>query len=292
MDAVSDDGRHALTLIAFIGTVFSPWYAAARRRGPTAPENHVALNAVLYGPGRKRWALTDRPRGALERDATTLRLGPSALRWEDDGLVIDIDEVTAPLPSRLRGRVRVHVDALTPTPFGLDLAGRHGWWPICPMARVEVALDRPALSWSGRAYLDSNAGSEPLEAAFDDWDWCRMPRADGGAAILYEARALSGANQCLALRIGRDGTVVQEDPPAGHALPRAPLWRMPRATRAEGPVTVARTLEDTPFYSRSLLSTRLFGEAAPAVHESLSLRRFTRGWVQMLLPFRLPRALR
>ncbi len=27
VDALSDDGRHGLTLIAFIGSVFSPYYA-------------------------------------------------------------------------------------------------------------------------------------------------------------------------------------------------------------------------------------------------------------------------
>ncbi|MEO0034874.1 MAG: hydroxyneurosporene dehydrogenase CrtC, partial [Pseudomonadota bacterium] len=31
IDAISDDGRHALTLIFFLGSVFSPYYAWARR---------------------------------------------------------------------------------------------------------------------------------------------------------------------------------------------------------------------------------------------------------------------
>jgi carotenoid 1,2-hydratase len=37
VDALSDDGRHGLTIIALIGSVFSPYYAWARRRGPTDP---------------------------------------------------------------------------------------------------------------------------------------------------------------------------------------------------------------------------------------------------------------
>mgnify|MGYP001372749352 CR=1 FL=1 len=32
LDAMSDDGEHALTVIVFVGSVFSPYYAAARRR--------------------------------------------------------------------------------------------------------------------------------------------------------------------------------------------------------------------------------------------------------------------
>jgi len=50
---------------------------------------------------------------------------------------------------------------------------------------------------------------------------------------------------------------------------------------------VVETLEDTPFYARSLLATRLLGTEAIAVHESLSMERFASGWVQRLLPFRI-----
>jgi carotenoid 1,2-hydratase len=55
---------------------------------------------------------------------------------------------------------------------------------------------------------------------------------------------------------------------------------------------VIQTLEDTPFYARSMLSTRLFGEAVTAVHESLDLDRFRTAWVRALLPFRMPRMAR
>jgi carotenoid 1,2-hydratase len=60
VDGLSDDGRHGITLIAFIGSVFSPYYAWARRRGGGDPEHHCALNVALYGAGGKRWALTER----------------------------------------------------------------------------------------------------------------------------------------------------------------------------------------------------------------------------------------
>ena len=49
------------------------------------------------------------------------------------------------------------------------------------------------------------------------------------------------------------------------------------------------TLEDSPFYARSVVSASLLGERADAVHESLSLDRFRAGWVRLLLPFRMPR---
>ena len=81
VDALSDDGAHALTLIAFIGSVFSPYYAAARRRAPADPEQHVAFNVALYGAGTDRWAMTERGRQHLQRDADHLRIGPSGLHW-------------------------------------------------------------------------------------------------------------------------------------------------------------------------------------------------------------------
>ena len=53
-----------------------------------------------------------------------------------------------------------------------------------------------------------------------------------------------------------------------------------------------RTLEDTPFYTRSLLRLDGAGTGLPMVHESLSMERFDRGWVRCLLPFRMPREFR
>jgi carotenoid 1,2-hydratase len=57
-------------------------------------------------------------------------------------------------------------------------------------------------------------------------------------------------------------------------------------------VRIVKTLESAPFYARSLISTRMQGQRAFAVHESLSLGRFRSAWVQAMLPFRMPRALR
>ena len=270
--------------------MFSPFYAWSRRRGGGDPLHHCALNVVLYGP-RKRWALTERGRTALDRGPAHLRIGPSALRWDGDALTVRIDEVTAPVPSRIRGVVRVHPAALTGRRFTLDEAGRHRWSPVAPISRVEVELARPALRWSGPGYLDTNDGSAPLEEDFTHWDWCRAPVREG-AAILYNTSRRVGGDQSLALRVGANGGVEPFPPPPRAALPRT-LWRVGRETRADGgQASVRRTLEDTPFYARSVLNTRLQGWDATAVHESLQLRRFSNPVVQAMLAFRVPRAFR
>ena len=233
--------------------------------------------------------MTERGRAVLARDADSLAIGPSALRWEQDTLVFDIDEVTAPWPSRLRGQVRVHPLALVEQSFALDPRGRHCWQPVAPRARIEVALDRPGLRWSGEGYLDTNHGSEPLEDGFVNWDWSRAHLRDH-TTVLYDGARRDGSNFALALKITADGTVdtVEAPPPAWLPMTR---WRMPRATRADaGAVTTVRkTWEDSPFYARAALDTQLYGERVVAVHESLSLDRFASPIVRLMLPFRMPR---
>ena len=215
VDALSDDGRHGLTIIAFIGSVFSPYYAWSRRRGAGIPQNHVAVNAVLYRPGGsgKRWAMTERGAAALTTDAHRLQIGPSALTWDGTTLTIALDEVALPLPRRLRGTIRVHPGALTSRAFTLDAAGRHRWSPLAPVSRVEVALTHPELRWSGPGYFDTNEGDTPLEDDFRHWDWCRAPTA-AGATILYNAERRDGSSQALALRVARNGAVEAMPPPA------------------------------------------------------------------------------
>ena len=252
---------------------------------------HCALNVVLYGR-RKRWALTERGHRAVRRDRTHLCIGPSSMHWDGDVLTIDIDEITAPVPSRIRGRVRVHPAALTGHEVQLSETGNHRWMPIAPRARVEVELVHPALRWSGAGYLDHNAGDGALEAAFTHWNWCRAPLARD-TAILYEVFGCDGSSRNVALRIDPAGAVEPFAAPAAFALPRT-RWGVQRGTRTEaaGSSGVLRTLEDAPFYARSVIRTRLLGESAEAMHESLDLRRFAAPWVQAMLPFRIPRALR
>jgi carotenoid 1,2-hydratase len=294
VDALSDDGRHGLTLIAFIGSVFSPYYAWARRRGPADPANHCAVNVALYATGAqrtapKRWTMTERGRAALARTPDSLTVGPSALHWDGTRLTIDLAEVAVPLPRSVRGRIIVHPTALTEGPYKIDAAGRHRWWPIAPRGRVELDLSSPALRWSGDGYLDHNAGDAPLETDFVEWDWSRAPMG-AGSAVLYDTVRRDGSAGAMALRFDPDGRAESLEPPPQVALTKTG-WRVRRFTRADPGhrAAVAQTLEDTPFYARSLVTTHLAGQPVQAVHESLALDRFAHPVVQAMLPFRMPR---
>ncbi len=276
-------------MIAFIGSVFSPYYAWSRRRDPA---NHVAVNVALYGDGWQRWAMTERGRGALSRGATRLDIGPSGLAWEDDALTLRISERSVPHLAPLRGTITLRPRSEMREAYALDAAARHWWRPIAPAAEIAVDFERPGWRWSGAGYFDMNWGAEPLEDGFRRWDWSRAPLADGGAAVLYDATRRDGSELSLALRFDGKGGVQDFAPPPRVALP-ASLYRMTRCVQSETPdVRVLRRLEDAPFYTRSELATRLLGEDVHAMHESLDADRFATRWVRAMLPWRMPRLAR
>ncbi len=268
--------------------MFSPYFKASGRADPV---NHAALNVALYGP-RARWTMTERGSGAVAREADTLAIGPSCVQWRGDQLEITIEErdkrLGIPWQRRVAGTVRVIPEALNATAFALDPAGRHSWHCLAPRARIEVEMERPGLSWRGSGYLDSNFGSESLEQGFRIWHWSRA-HTRRGALVSYEGIRRDGSPFASAIRFDRDGTARHEA-----LLPVAPLpdtaWLVERKTRADrGHARLVKTWENAPFYARSTLAARLYGEQVTAVQESLDLDRFASPIVQLMLPYRMPR---
>jgi carotenoid 1,2-hydratase len=288
VDAISHDGRHGLTMIAFIGSVFSPYYAWS---GWTDPLQHCAINVALYrldGQGG-RWAMTERGGKHISRNANHFTVGPSSLRWENGILIADINEVTMPIPSRLRGQIRLTPIIETNAQVILEAKGQHIWRPLAPRARVELAFDAPNLAWSGDGYFDTNSGNEPLERAFQSWHWGRAHRVED-LMLFYDVALRSGAQHHLALQLDSNGYPTKVDSPPICPLPQT-FWRIDRnAWVDEGEnVKVMKTLEDTPFYARSALQTRLLEQKVTMMHESLDLDRLSNPIVRAMLPFRMPR---
>ena len=269
--------------------MFSPYYFAARKKGPARAEEHCAINVCLYGQGPRRWAMTERGAARLSRGTDHFTLGPSRLRWSEGALTIDIDETAAPLPRRVRGQVRLRPLCQPERAFALDADGRHVWRPIAPAAHVEVELDAPALRWRGTGYFDANRGERPLEEDFASWHWSRSAD-ESGARILYDGVRRDGTPFSLALDIGADGAVSPFAAPPASRLPGT-FWRIDRRTRCDAGTApqVLACLEDTPFYARSLIRSAVGRRAGAAFHESLSLDRFRHWLVQGMLPFRMPR---
>jgi carotenoid 1,2-hydratase len=291
IDGLSDDGRSGIVIIAFVGSVFSPYYFGARSRQPTDPQEHVAINVGLYRPSNKLWAMTERGSGDLARDADSFAVRSSQLRWVRNELHIDIDERSMPLARKLRGRIIVRPTCWNERRFALDAAGRHSWQPVAPVARMEVLFDEPSWCWQGDAYVDTNAGERPLEKDFRSWHWSRSSD-DGMTAITYAVDRLDGSERDLAIRFDAEGRCEEFEMPPRVVLPSTG-WRIARRANSPSIPAVVRTLEDTPFYARSVLRIAgADGEGRHVMHESLSLTRFCKPWVRFLLPFRMPRIAR
>jgi carotenoid 1,2-hydratase len=285
VDAQSDDGQNGLTIIGFIGSVFSPYYRRACRRGMAAPDNHCAINIALYGT-KRRWAMTERGVKHMSRNAQQFTVGPSSMTCDGNGMTITIDETCMPLPFALRGSVRLTSDIFYDAPVALDDQSKHYWQAVTPHARVVVEIQKPKLKWSGFAYHDMNWGEEPLEAKFKNWTWLRA-NTQNGTQVLYEVERNDGSQLSFG-RCFQNGIVTERNVPTRHKL-HSGLWGMRREVNSESTPQLLTPLEDAPFYTRNHIAMTLDGKPCEAYHESLSLTRFANPIVQSMLPFRMPR---
>ncbi|MCB1456787.1 MAG: carotenoid 1,2-hydratase, partial [Nitratireductor sp.] len=258
-----------------------------------------------YEPGGNRWAMTERGRGALDRNETVFRVGPSSMEWSQGMLVIDFDEVAVPrppaqwLPRRISGRITLRPHFVTGKVFNIDSSGNHRWWPIAPSVDANVTFghampggpdwpDWP--DWKGHGYIDCNWGTEPLEKGFRRWDWARGTFDDASSVILYDSHRRDGSHECLSILFDPSGRQSEFAPPQASPLKRG-FWGVERHAHHD-PDTVpasVEVLEDGPFYMRSVVSTRLQGKKVRLMHESLSGDRFANPVVKAMLPFRMPR---
>ncbi|MBY5935489.1 carotenoid 1,2-hydratase [Tateyamaria omphalii] len=283
---MSDCGTRAVSVIGFIGSVFSPWYRWSGRKNP---QNHVCINVATYGKGG-RFTMTDRGTSALRQTASRFEVGPSMMRWEDDQLIIDIDEISSPpLISRIKGQIRILPSALTNVELALTDDNAHIWRPFAPRSRIEVDIDRPGWQWEGEGYFDANFGTRALEEDFSYWTWGRYPTGNG-ATCFYDATRLDGSELAAAFHFDEQGQATDIPLPPKAPMRRS-LWAVKRETRGDAGAQArqVQNMLDAPFYSRSAVETTLNGERTKGVHEALDLRRFRSPLIKPMLAVRVPR---
>jgi carotenoid 1,2-hydratase len=272
-------------VIAFIGSVFSPWYAWSGRRNPA---NHCCINVATYGRGG-RFTMTDRGRSALRTTPNSFTVGPSSLHWDGQKLRIDVNEVSSlPLVSRVRGQITVTPSAITDRELLLDPKGTHVWRPFAPTSHIAVDLG-PGWQFNGHGYFDANFGTRALEQDFSYWTWGRFPLRDG-AACFYDATRRDGTDLGVGVKFATDGSVQDIPMPPRTAFKRS-LWQVRRETRADPGHTPRqiKAMLDAPFYSRSVVETCINGEHTAGVHEALDLNRFANPLLKPMLAVRVPR---
>ena len=241
---------------------------------------------VTYGPGG-RFTMTDRGRPALRQSQDALEIGPSAMRWNGHQLVIEVDEVSSfPVISRVRGTITLTPQAITDQEVALH--PRHIWRPFAPIAQIEVNLTQ-GHQWQGHGYFDANFGTAALEADFDRWTWGRFPLRDR-AVCFYDATRRDGSTLALGVEVSPDGSLREITPPPLTSFART-KWQVARDTRADAGFAPRQKMAmlDAPFYSRSVVETRIDGEISHGVHEALDLKRFRNPVLKFMLATRVPR---
>lgn len=284
---MSDDGRSAIVVIAMLGNPFSPAYARARARGPADALVCSAMNIAVYAKGASAWSLRDRRVSEHDRGPTRLAIGPSTMRWEGDRLIVEIDERTTPFGRPVRGTITLEPETHPRLELSIDEQGMHRWWPVAPLARIQVHLEEPAVRFIGHGYHDANAGEVSLETTFDHWSWSRA-RTPSGALLMYDVNGTSGGERSLSFLVTPKGDIEELDLP--HRVPlRRTVWGLGRHARSDeaGSARIVRTLEDGPFYARALVESRFAGRSVVAMHETLAAHRLPREWVRFLTGFRM-----
>ena len=257
------DRLHRQRLFALLRLGAPPRPAAA---GPTRA-HYCALNVALYGAGGQ--ALGDdraRPRERCAASAHALEIGPSALAWDGRALTVRIDEITAPLPSRIRGTVRLAPGRRDrATSFALDDEALHRWSPIAPV-RASRGRARSARAAVGRRRLPRlergrRAARARLHAA-GTGRARRLCRRRYGRALRRQPAPRAATSRSRSGSTPRGGVERFEPPPRC----RAAAERLAGGARHARPTPAARarvvqTLEDAPFYARSLVAARALRRA-------------------------------
>ncbi len=288
VDGLSYDGERAISIIGFIGSVFSPWYAWSGRK---APHDHCCINVAMYGKGW-RWTMTERGERSLRQSKDQLQIGPSSFTWKNGKLIIAINELSTPHFDKVIGTVTISPKQITAIEVSLTSDGSHIWRPFAPNAEIDVKIDKKGWNWKGHGYFDANFGTRALEEDFSYWTWSRLPCSEGSIAF-YDADRRKDVPLSVSLKFHSDGRVEEMAAPPETRLSRS-LWAVKRKTRSDigyRPTQVKHML-DAPFYTRSAIKTKINGEEITGVHEALDLNRFSSPFLKPLLAVRVPRTTR
>lgn len=267
---VSAQGWSAV-FIFMLGSLFSPRYSVAARRGGS-PLSYSAVNFALYHRGERQcWVLSEYPLAAVQGQRV-LRIGGSRLVYARNGTVrMEVGERTAPWGRRVQARLELR--PLTPSGPEVELVPGlpHYWQALAPRSHARLEVPSAGVAVEGLGYHDGNHGEELLGERLERWSWYRTHGPEDTVVdyVPEGARPVRVVASAAGTRCERqEGAAWQ-----------APLRRTGWGLQVPQPM---RLLESSPFYARV--------EARSGERETLGevadFRRFHSPFIRWMAHFR------
>ena len=268
-----------------VGSVFSPRYARALRRGEAAaPTDHAALHLALYRRGRPiGWVMSEH---AGDEQATAI--GRSRIETIGGGWRITVDERAMPWRGRVAGTIEIEPSSPALPGTFLDGGERHAWTPLHPRARVRARFARPDFALDADGYCDRNSGARRLEDDFARWTWARFHHG-AGATVVYTTVERDGTRRALVARSdGGGGEIARAEPIVVGA--RRLGWGLVLPSRiGAGALAVEplAPLEHSPFYARFRARLTDGARTVEGLGEHVDVGRFRSRLVQFLTRYKI-----
>ena len=165
--------RHGLVVIAFVGSVFSPYYARALRRdAATDPKAHCAINVPV--PRRHAAVVDDRNAGRRRSNATPAGCASAEIRSPGTAATSSRGSTRSRCPGRAGSR-RDPLAPARPRPSSFG-ARRHGPPPMVadrPDLRGRGRDERPGAALARARLPRQQPRRQAAGARFRDWHWAR-----------------------------------------------------------------------------------------------------------------------
>ncbi|MDP2273229.1 MAG: carotenoid 1,2-hydratase [Archangium sp.] len=261
-------GDFTAVVIFMIGSLFSPRYSSALRKG-ASPRQHAAVNFALYEKGvRRQWVLSEYQ--DVTAEGQTLKIGESTLHARSDGsLVVQVIDTTAIWGKPVEARLELTPEGPGHAPIRLVEGLDHWWQPIAPRARATLTMPKLGLKLEGRGYHDGNHGEVPLGSDLRGWDWVRS-HASERTTITYRPWNAAASWQ---VAVDENSVAVNQV-----SLPPAPSSRTAWGLSVPK-LQESRLLESSPFYARLESGRDTLGEAA-------DFQRFHSPWIRWMAGLR------
>ncbi|AKQ69171.1 Hydroxyneurosporene dehydrogenase [Myxococcus hansupus] len=274
-------GPYSAVCIFMLGSLFSPRYSVAARRGGL-PLEHSAVNFALYHEGvRRLWVLSEYAQAELEAPGR-LRIGRSSLVYADDGSVrMDVDDGTAPWGRPVRASLTLEPMTGVGEVVQLMPGLPHYWQALAPRAQARLEVSSLDIEARGLGYHDTNHGEELLGDRLSGWHWTRTHREDETVVDYHLPEGVAP----LRMVADAEGVRCERGPSLESRPTNITGWglRVPSRLQA-GNIVVGqpKLLESSPFYAR------LEARTGPldSMGEVADFRRFHSPFIRWMAHFR------